>query len=193
VNLDTDEGIVYEKTDGNRTNIDMLRAMNKSYSYGDSDFSANSFIKNKITAKQNGEVGETSTSYCYSTNNFYNRPVGNTTMGELLFNQTDFSGNNAKAYWLASTGVEANRTVGFGIGEVYFGSVNMGDGKFYSNGDWHVMGMGVRPVIILDPSITAEELSVIKRAENTWANKNSKAYIGDESNYDIEGEMASFF
>lgn len=174
--------LIYEKNDESRTNLDILRVRGQILHYSENDYSAESYLKNK-TALQNGETSVEGTGYSYFTSNYNNISIGDTTINDLLFKQTDYSSQNSKAYWLATKGTEVNNRAGFGLADVSYGCVNVGGSKFKSNGSWLVEGFGVRPIIILKSNLTDETLQITTKKESNWNFTNNLNYSGNLNNY----------
>lgn len=193
IEIDNEENIVYEKDDSSKENIDTLRILGKTLNYSENDYSAISYINQKKRAIDNNEQSEKSTGYSYWINNYKNKNIGNTTIGNLLFNQTDFNSKFAKSYWIATTGVQADRNIGFCIGQVYFESVNTGNTVFYSNGNWYVYGLGVYPVISLKPDVTEDDLQIINETDEDWTYKSNIYYKGNMDNYETTGIKGNMF
>ena len=160
---------VYLESDANKTNIDQMQALGNTYTYSSSDYTPESYIngKSKATAGQTVPA----TGYYYDITSMAGTVIGNTTLGNLLFDKTTSSDNNAKAYWLASPGVGAYSFIAyFGPG---FVSDNAGTGNnfFDSFGHWKADRFGVRPIITLKSNITTAEVKKLDNqnvTEDTW-------------------------
>lgn len=115
---------------------------------------------------------EKSTAYNYSYREMVNKVIGNTTIGELLFDQTleEPGGNGGeKSYWLASPGVLVySPYVFFGPGVVYGGDIGSGLNMFSNYGAWSTVKMGVRPIISIKTDITLEEIGITEGEEERW-------------------------
>lgn len=192
VEVNYESGKVYRIND-NTTNIDMMRSMGNEYSFNENDYTASSFLNSRKTAINNGETKEIGKGYSYGIESFRTKNVGNTTIGNLIFRQTDYGSRFAKSYWLSSNNIEVNRSAAYCIGQVYFDSVNMADGKFYSNGNWYVFGLGVYPIISLKPSITIDQLHVLTESESDWNYINNTYYAGNVENYNTIGQKKTMF
>ncbi|MBR3324985.1 MAG: hypothetical protein IKG14_02935 [Clostridia bacterium] len=184
---------VYEMSDESKTNIDQLRTMGQAYAYEESDYSANSYLNNNINAIRNGEETVVGTSYSYLIDSYKDRVIGNTTVGKLLFNETDFDNKNSKAYWIANKGVEVNRKVIYGLSAIFFDSVKIGIENFNSKGNWIVQGLGVYPVISLKSDISTDVLHIVSKEEEKWSYNNNKIYSGNIGNYNSIGILSAMF
>ena len=180
--IEVEDGIVYEKEDNDKNNIDLLRAYGSSYNYTEGNYSANSYLKGK-TALENDEIYVLGTAYSYLIANYKSRTIGNTTIEDLLFSGISFESLNAKSYWINNRGIEINRKVGFGIGEVCYDSVNIGCSKFYSNGTWQVEGRAVYPIIALKPELTNQDINVIYKNKSKWDYVSNISFYGNLDNY----------
>ena len=155
---------VYLESDANKTNIDEMGVLGNTYTYKSSDYTPESYIngKSKATAGQTVPA----TGYYYDITSMAGTAIGNTTLGNLLFDKI-----NAKAYWLASPGVDANsNNAYFGPGLVN-GFAGTGGGIFGSNGFWNANRYGVRPIITLKSNITTAEVKKLDNqnvTEDTW-------------------------
>ena len=179
-----EENIVYLESDVNKTNIDQALVLGNTYMYSSYDYTPESYIngKSKATAGQTVPT----TGYCYDITSMAGTVIGNTTLGNLLFDKTTSSDNNAKAYWLASPGVCAHSGYAyFGPGCVHDGAEH-GRGCFYSFGRWYADRYGVRPIITLKSNITTAEVKKLDNqnvTEDTWIGyRASWGANGSESN-----------
>lgn len=188
-----DDNKVYEKTDESKTNIDTLKSLGQVFYYSEGEYSPQSYLNNKKTAIKNGENYVVGTGYNYLATNYKNRTIGNTTIGELLFNQTNYDCSNSKAYWLASKGTSIIKKAYYGLGEICYDSINIGSGKFNSKGDWQVDGRGVYPIISLRAEVTKDDLQVVNRIEENWNFTNNLTYQGNTSNYESLGMLSMFY
>ena len=175
---------VYLESDANKTNIDEMGVLGNTYTYKSSDYTPESYIngKSKATAGQTVPA----TGYYYDITSMAGTVIGNTTLGNLLFDKTTSSDNYAKAYWLASPGVFANsRDAYFGPGGVAVGA-GPGGRFFYSNGRWNAYRFGVRPIITLKSNITMEE---VKKLDNQ--NVTEDTWIGYSPSWDASGSESN--
>ena len=118
-------------------------------------------------------VKGTSTAYAYTINNEEEPTVKitNTRVHDMLFKDVELE--SQKAYWLASRAVYANSSyASFGPGDVYSGDgftfAGFGDYFFYSTGDEGVVGLAVRPVVILKSDVMATDVAKIADQASTW-------------------------
>ena len=181
--INVENEIIYEKNDENKTNIDFIRSLGNQFTYGEDDYSAISYLNNKKTAVENGETIEIGTGYSYSISKYKNKQIGNTSIGELLFNQIDYENNNKLGYWLATRGTVIDSKVDFGLGEVCYDSVSIGSRKFTSKGKWIVQGLAVRPIIVLKPNLTIDELQKSTKVEQNWNYNNTLTFSGNLNDY----------
>ena len=181
---------VYLESDANKTNIDEMGVLGNTYTYKSSDYTPESYINGKSKATAGQTV--TATGYYYDITSMTETKIGNTTLGNLLFDKTTDDANYAKAYWLASPGVTAdsNRAT-FGPGGV---SAFAGAGNYFfsSNGFWFAGRSGVRPIITLKSNITTAEVKKLDNQnviEDTWSgnstswNANGRASNGEAGNH----------
>ena len=159
--VDYDENKVYLASDTNKTNIDQAEVLGQTYTYTASDYTPESYID----GKKNATAGETvtATGYNYDITSMTGTKIGNTTLGSLLFDKTTSDGNYAKAYWLASPGVNVDSSnAGFGPGYVD-DRAGAGYYHFNSGGDWSANGNAVRPVVSLKSDVTTAQ---VKKSAN---------------------------
>ena len=187
IGVEVKNNMVYNKNNTSN-NIDLIRNMGNVYSFNDSSFSAESYMSGK-TAKQNGEESIICTNYSYRINNYMENEIGN-----MLFKGTRVEDNCAKSYWLDSNSIGASKYGIFSNGGVYCNTVNLGMASFYSNGNWMVYGLGVRPVISLKKDLTIDEIEILSNNdEENWIFINNKCYYGDSDNYEQMGNVKSVF
>lgn len=175
---------VYLESDANKTNIDEMGVLGNTYTYKSSDYTPESYIngKSKATAGQTVPA----TGYCYDITSMAGTAIGNTTLGSLLFDKTTSDGNYAKAYWLASPGVNVvSSCASFGPGVVDDGA-GAGYGNFLSCGGWFADRGAVRPVVSLKSDVTTAEVKKLDNqnvTEDTWIGySTSWSANGSESN-----------
>ena len=175
---------VYLESDANKTNIDEMGVLGNTYTYKSSDYTPESYIngKSKATAGQTVPA----TGYYYDITSMAGTAIGNTTLGSLLFDKTTSDGNYAKAYWLASPGVDVYSSYAyFGPGFVD-GNAGPGYVDFNSNGDWYANRGAVRPVVSLKSDVTTAEVKKLDNqnvTEDTWIGySTSWSANGSESN-----------
>ena len=176
---------VYLASDTNKTNIDQAEVLGQTYTYTASDYTPESYID----GKKNATAGETvtATGYYYDITSMTGTKIGNTTLGSLLFDKTTSDGNYAKAYWLASPGVDVNSSfAGFGPGGVDDGA-GPGDGGFSSYGGWYANRNAVRPVVSLKSDVTTAQVKKSANqgiTEDDWSGYNANGLVtsGNASN-----------
>ncbi len=118
-----------------------------------------------ITVDGDGEGTKGVTGYAYYVNStnaeITSAKMTNTRAYDLLF-----KGANTKPYWLASRGVIAySEVAGFGPALVDFGDDGVfaviGDNFFVSTGYEDIVGLAVRPVVILKSDVMATDVAKI--------------------------------
>lgn len=138
-----------------------MGVLGNTYTYKSSDYTPESYINGKSKATAGKTV--TATGYYYDITSMAGTAIGNTTLGNLLFDKTTGSDNNAKAYWLASPGVGVDSSLAY-FGPGYVGDIaGTGYCFFYSHGRWVANRSGVRPIITLKSNITTAE---VKKLDN---------------------------
>ena len=181
---------VYLESDANKTNIDGMGVLGNTYTYKSSDYTPESYID----GKKNATAGETvtATGYYYDIKSMTGTKIGNTTLGSLLFDKTTDDGNYAKAYWLASPGVDVGSSYAyFGPGNV---GVTAGTGYdfFTSNGYWSAGRDAVRPVVSLKSDVTTAQVKKLANqsiTEDAWSgysaqwSANGSASNGEAGNH----------
>lgn len=179
VDYENDE--VYIKSDVNKINIDQMQVLGKSYTYTASDYTPESYIDNKRYATTGQIIN--SVAYYYDVTSIIDITIGNTTLGNLLFDGTV---DQKKSYWLASTGIGARSDNAlFGPGGVGGGYAGNGNDCFYSYGWWNAFRYGIRPVISLKSGITTEEVGKLKNqnvTEDEWSEYSAKWNTGHDWN-----------
>ena len=177
--VDYDENKVYLASDTNKTNIDGWKVLGQTYTYTASDYTPASYID----GKKNATAGETvtGTAYWYDITSMKDKKVegGDVTLGSLLFDKITDDDNYAKAYWLASPGVNVDSSdAAFGPGFVGgedgpYGVVNFvatGCYSFFSNGDWNAARAAVRPVVSLKSDVTTAQVKKLaNQTEDDWS------------------------
>ena len=181
-----DNNIVYYKNNIS-TNIDLIRTMGNVYNFSDSSYSAESYANGK-TAKQNNEDRIICTNYSYLVDDYMEDEIG-----KLLFQGTGLQDNCAKSYWLDSNSIGASKYGIFSNGGVYCNTVNLGMASFYSNGNWMVYGLGVRPVISLNQNLTIDDLEITSGSEESWTYINNNCYCGTIEDYEQNGSSKKIF
>ena len=134
-------------------------------------------------------VKGTSTAYAYTINNAEEPTVKitNTRVHDMLFKDVELDTNTGlatgKPYWLASRAVDADSSYAyFGPGVVFSGDgstvAGIGGYLFYSTGLEYVVGLAVRPVVILRSDVMATDVAKIADQASTWT------YVAPASNED---------
>ena len=179
VTVDYTNKKVYANSDPS-INIDKMKALGEQYTYTASDYTPESYINNKANATA-GEKTDPATAYAYQWGNL---TIGDT-LKTMLFSGTTSDANDAKSYWLASSGVDARSIFAFfGPSHVFNGFVYSFTYLFRSNGKWNAYGLAVRPVVYLNSEITVEDLHVIDGQEDNWSaySNNGAVASGSSSN-----------
>ena len=161
-------------------NIDEYKVLGNQYPYTADDYTPESYIDNKNHATA-GEKTDPATAYAYQWGNL---TIGDT-LKTMLFSGTTSDANDAKSYWLASSGVDARSIFAFfGPSRVFNGFVYSFTYLFRSNGKWNAYGLAVRPVVYLNSEITVEDLHVIDGQEDNWSaySNNGAVASGSSSN-----------
>ena len=161
-------------------NIDEYKVLGNQYPYTADDYTPESYIDNKSHATA-GEKTDPATAYAYQWGNL---TIGDT-LKTMLFSGTTSDANDAKSYWLASSGVDARSIFAFfGPSRVFNGFVYSFTYLFRSNGKWNAYGLAVRPVVYLNSEITVEDLHVIDGQEDNWSaySNNGAVARGSSSN-----------
>lgn len=96
------------------TNIDEAKVLGNQYTYTADDYTPESYINSKTHATA-GKQTDPATAYLYQWSNL----TIDDTLKTMLFSGTTNDTNNAKSYWLASSGVHAySKVASFGPGAV---------------------------------------------------------------------------
>ncbi len=183
---------VYLASDTSKTNIDGLKVLGQTYTYTASDYTPASYID----GKKNATAGETvtGTAYWYDITSMKDKKVegGDVTLGSLLFDKITDDDNYAKAYWLASPGVDVDSSDAyFGPGLVGGGAGPGGD-DFSSYGGWRAFRFAVRPVVSLKSDVTTAQVKKSANqgiTEDAWSgytatwNANGSASNGEAGNH----------
>lgn len=172
---------VYYTSDSTQTNIDLSvdggwLGLGSTYTYTASDYTPESYLNGQTNATAGTTV--TQDGYWYDYTAKMAETIGNTTLGELLFDGTTSDSSFSKSYWLASPGVGCYSFYAyFGPGGVHDGDVVAGDNLFDSYGIWGAGRLSVRPVVCLNSDITVDQLQVIDGEVETWTYDNSNPFV----------------
>lgn len=157
--------------EGDDTNLNLFGKLGNKYTYEDDDYTPESYLKGK-TAKENGETEIEGSVYIYDTLDFNENKIGNTTVENLLFEQTGEDKKCVKIYWLDSkSALVIGKKLYFGMGRVGNNSVGNGTTSFNSKGSQYDWAFGVRPVILLKSDITYNSEIIKKKTgvtESDW-------------------------
>ena len=181
---------VYLESDTNKTNIDQGEVLGQTYNYTASDYTPASYID----GKKNATAGETvtATGYYYDIKSMTGTKIGNTTLGSLLFDKTTDDGNYAKAYWLASPGVNVVSSVAFFGPGFVDDDAGAGGFDFDSYGGWGALRYAVRPVVSLKSDVTTAQVKKLANqsiTEDAWSgysaqwSANGSASNGEAGNH----------
>ena len=161
-----------------------MGVLGNTYTYKSSDYTPESYIngKSKATAGQTVPA----TGYYYDITSMAGTAIGNTTLGSLLFDKTTSDGNYAKAYWMASPGVDVDSSYAF-FGPGYVGE-NAGTGYYYfdSDGDWYAGRFAVRPVVSLKFDVTTAQ---VKKSANQGITED--AWSGYSAQWSANGSASN--
>ena len=105
---------------------------------------------------------------------------------DILFKGTTSSENNAKSYWLASSGayVDGDSYCAVGPGAVRAGSAGAGCVMFYSYGYSGELWLAVRPVVYLRSDVTVNDLTINESGtEERWTTSIPNSYSGEDLEY----------
>ena len=178
---------VYLASDTSKTNINQAGILGQTYTYTASDYTPESYID----GKKNATAGETviATGYYYITS-MTETKIGNTTLGSLLFNKTTGDDNYAKAYWLASPGVNVGSSRAFFGPGLVDDNAGPGYNIFGSYGYWCATGFAVRPVVSLKSDVTTAQVKKLaNQTEDDWSgysaqwSTNGSASNGEAGNH----------
>ena len=183
---------VYLASDTSKTNIDQAEVLGKTYTYTASDYTPESYIDGKKNATAGKTV--TGTAYWYDITSMKDKKVegGDVTLGSLLFDKITDDDNYAKAYWLASPGVNVDSSYAF-FGPGFVGAAaGPGGNNFNSNGRWYANWGAVRPVVSLKSDVTTAQVKKSANqsiTEDTWSgysaqwSTNGSASNGEAGNH----------
>ena len=165
----------------------------KTYVYKEGNITLNNYFYDRgnteKTRKKVGDGEKGSVTYAYSINDSIIDKTSE--LYDVLFFGTMRAEKCAKSYWLASTGINIFSSngipfaAGFGIGFVNGGVVYKGIlNTFNSDKTVYVDKLGVKPIITLKYSITANDLNVVsytEKNEEEWTTNllNFSVYSGN--------------
>ena len=184
VNIEDINAITGVETEEDIKNVNVSIYINGALQYGTpynyiNQYTPESWINGKSTTEISGTVD----GYAYLVNTQIDSypyvTVSNTRAYEMLFDNVEYQ--TGKNYWLASSGTYAYQNfVGFDLGmvvenlKIANNSTNFlltGMMSMFDSGDGASYGYyaGVRPVVILNPNVTQEQMPVIEdQTEETW-------------------------
>ena len=168
------------------TNIDEVKVLGNQYTYTAGNYTPESYINNKTNVTA-GKQTDPATAYLYQWSNL----TIDDTLKTMLFSGTTNDTNNAKSYWLASSGVGAySGDAFFGPGIVSGNRIASCGDLFYSSGNWGALGVGVRPVVCLNSEVTVEDLHVIDGQEDDWSTYSNDFIVAH--GYTDDGEAGNY-
>ncbi len=189
--LDKSNNKLYKTADGSKTEIAEYQGFfGTNYTYKIGDYAPENYLKEKyptkytnLTNKKAGNsVAGTAFMYQYTSANIVDK---SSKLYEVLFDGTEGS-SNGKSYWLASSGVIVDGSVGcgFGPGAVYEGVAGARGLLFISYGDSVAEWFAVRPVVYLQSGVTVDDLSVSSTGrEEKWTTTLPDLFDGKSLEY----------
>ena len=178
-------GTVTLNTDSKKTNIGETTDYS-SYTYQSGDYSPESY-PNEVSEQIGTEVQANSYNYDITDedglNYNYLKSLGASISERgynMLFDKTTHE-KYSKSYWLASGAKDKYfDNISFGIGAVHGGNVfNSYSELFISTGRWKAYGFAVRPLVVLKPNVTVEDIHKIEdQLEKEWNTVAGNKYGG---------------
>ena len=190
--LDKENNIMYKTADETKTPIQAYQGFfGQSYTYKVGDYAPENYLKEKypskytslVAKKANDTVDGTAFMFSYEDPSVVDP---SSKLYDILFKGTTSSENNAKSYWLASSGVcvGGSSYCYFGPGAVYDGFAGTGCVVFLSDGDSGECWLAVRPVVYLRSDVTVKDLTITESGtEETWTTSVPNSYSGENLEY----------
>ena len=190
--LDKENNIMYKTADETKTPIQAYQGFfGQTYTYRLGDYAPENYLKEKypskytslVAKKANDTVDGTAFMFSYEDPSVVDP---SSKLYDILFKGTTSSENNAKSYWLASSGVVLGGSswCDFGPGAVRDGFAGTGFGMFYSVGYSREMWLAVRPVVYLRSDVTVKDLTITESGtEETWTTSVPNSYSGENLEY----------
>ena len=190
--LDKENNIMYKTADETKTPIQAYQGFfGQTYTYRLGDYAPENYLKEKypskytslVAKKANDTVDGTAFMFSYEDPSVVDP---SSKLYDILFKGTTSSENNAKSYWLASSGVflDGSSYCSFGPGAVFGGCADTGSGLFYSDGDSSERWLAVRPVVYLRSDVTVKDLTITESGtEETWTTSVPNSYSGENLEY----------
>lgn len=190
--LDKENNIMYKTADETKTPIQAYQGFfGQTYTYRLGDYAPENYLKEKypskytslVAKKANDTVDGTAFMFSYEDPSVVDP---SSKLYDILFKGTTSSKNNAKSYWLASSGVavDGSSYCYFGPGAVSGGCAGTGCGVFDSVGGSHELWLAVRPVVYLRSDVTVKDLTITESGtEETWTTSVPNSYSGENLEY----------
>lgn len=190
--LDKENNIMYKTADETKTPIQAYQGFfGQTYTYRLGDYAPENYLKEKypskytslVAKKANDTVDGTAFMFSYEDPSVVDP---SSKLYDILFKGTTSSENNAKSYWLASSGVygDGSSYCYFGPGAVVGGYAGNGYGLFVSDGDSIERWRAVRPVVYLRSDVTVKDLTITESGtEETWTTSVPNSYSGENLEY----------
>ena len=190
--LDKENNIMYKTADETKTPIQAYQGFfGQTYTYRLGDYAPENYLKEKypskytslVAKKANDTVDGTAFMFSYEDPSVVDP---SSKLYDILFKGTTSSENNAKSYWLASSGVavDGSSSCSFGPGAVFGGGAGSGCGVFDSDGRSRGVWLAVRPVVYLRSDVTVKDLTITESGtEETWTTSVPNSYSGENLEY----------
>ena len=190
--LDKENNIMYKTADETKTPIQAYQGFfGQTYTYRLGDYAPENYLKEKypskytslVAKKANDTVDGTAFMFSYEDPSVVDP---SSKLYDILFKGTTSSENNAKSYWLASSGVflDGSSCCYFGPGAVDGGGAGAGCGLFHSDGSSREGWLAVRPVVYLRSDVTVKDLTITESGtEETWTTSVPNSYSGENLEY----------
>lgn len=190
--LDKENNIMYKTADETKTPIQAYQGFfGQTYTYRLGDYAPENYLKEKypskytslVAKKANDTVDGTAFMFSYEDPSVVDP---SSKLYDILFKGTTSSENNAKSYWLASSGVclGGSSCCYFGPGAVVVGGAGAGCVVFDSVGCSYEEWLAVRPVVYLRSDVTVKDLTITESGtEETWTTSVPNSYSGENLEY----------
>lgn len=190
--LDKENNIMYKTADETKTPIQAYQGFfGQTYTYRLGDYAPENYLKEKypskytslVAKKANDTVDGTAFMFSYEDPSVVDP---SSKLYDILFKGTTSSENNAKSYWLASSGVGivGSSYCYFGPGAVHVGGAGTGCVLFASDGFSDELWLAVRPVVYLRSDVTVKDLTITESGtEETWTTSVPNSYSGENLEY----------
>lgn len=190
--LDKENNIMYKTADETKTPIQAYQGFfGQTYTYRLGDYAPENYLKEKypskytslVAKKANDTVDGTAFMFSYEDPSVVDP---SSKLYDILFKGTTSSENNAKSYWLASSGVDVvgSSCCYFGPGAVIDGVAGSGYVMFCSDGYSYDDWLALRPVVYLRSDVTVKDLTITESGtEETWTTSVPNSYPGENLEY----------